>query len=369
MPIPSRPGPRELGLCLGTMPTGQHNDITDVPGVRVGHTSIIEDRDVRTGVTVVLPHGGNLFREKVIAAVHTINGFGKPFGFEQVRELGTLESPIALTGTLSVPRVADALLTWMLAEDPDIARDAPTVNVVVAECSDAYLNDARGRHVREEHVVVALREATGGPVAQGTVGAGVGMSAFGFKGGVGSASRQLPDALGGYTLGVLLVSNYGRPEQLTIAGVPVGRLLAATCDGQGERGSVVVILATDAPLTARQMGRLCRRVVHGLARTGSTSGHGSGDMVVAFSTAQRIPQSSQGAELHLRCLPDDGPALEALFQAVVEAVEEAAIASLFRAEAVTGRDGHSRQALPVEQVLEILRRYGRLSPGPAILGA
>jgi len=332
--------------------------------VRVGHTSIVQGADVRTGVTVILPHGGNLFREKVIAAVHTINGFGKPFGFEQVRELGTLESPIALTGTLSVPRVADALLTWMLAQDPEIAREAPTVNLVVGECSDAYLNDARGRHVREEHVLAALASAGQGPVAQGTVGAGVGMSAFGYKGGVGSASRRLAGDVGGYTLGALLVSNYGRPDQLTIAGVPVGRLLAAQASEPPERGSVMAILATDAPLTARQMGRLCRRAVHGLARTGSTSGHGSGDFAIAFSTAQRIAQGSQAAELHLRCLSDEGPAFEALLQAVVEAVEEAAISSLFCAEALTGRDGHTRQALPVEQVLELLRRYGRLAPGP-----
>jgi len=366
MPTPSRPGPRELGLCLGTLPPGPHNDITDVAGVRVGHTSVIEGHDVRTGVTVVLPHGGNPFREKVIAAVHTINGFGKPFGFEQVRELGTLESPIALTGTLSVPRVADALLTWMLARDGEIAREAPTVNLLVGECSDAFLNDARGRHVHEGHVLAALEAAGEGPVAQGSVGAGVGMTAFGYKGGVGSASRRLSAACGPYTLGALLVSNYGRPEQLTIAGVPVGRLLPNQTPSEQERGSVMVILATDAPLTARQLGRLGRRAVHGLARTGSTSGHGSGDFVIAFSTAQRIPQDGETMELSLRCLQDGGPAMEALFQAVVEAVEEAAISSLFRAETITGRDGHTREALPVAQVLDVLRRSGRLFPSPAL---
>ncbi len=360
MATTSRPGPRELGLCLGILPPGPHNDITDVAGVRVGHTSVIEGTDVRTGVTVVLPHGGNLFREKVIAAVHTINGFGKPFGLEQVRELGTLESPIALTGTLSVPRVADGLLGWMLAHDEGIAREAPTVNVVVGECSDAYLNDARGRHVRAEHVEAALAGASEGPVAQGSVGAGVGMTAFGFKGGVGSASRRLPGPLGGYTLGALLVANYGQREQLTIAGVPVGRLLTGRCAEQQERGSVMIILATDAPLTGRQVGRLSRRAVHGLARTGSCSGHGSGDFVIAFSTAQRIPQGG-APELSVRCLRDDAPSMGALFQAVAEAVEEAAISALFRAEAVSGREGRVREALPVEPVLDLLRRYGRLS--------
>ncbi len=362
MAASSRPGPREAGLSLGTLAPGPRNDITDVAGVRVGHTSVVEGHDVRTGVTVVLPHDGDLFRQKVIAAAHTINGFGKPFGLEQVRELGTLESPIALTSTLNVPRVADALLSWMLARDADIARTTTTVNVVVGECSDSFLNDARGRHVGEAHVLAALSEAEGsggaaaGAVAQGSVGAGVGMVAFGFKGGVGSASRVLGD----HTLGALLVANYGGRAQLTIAGVPVGRLLAGPAAPQPERGSVMIVLATDAPLSARQLGRLSRRAVHGLARTGSTSGHGSGDFVLAFSTAQRIAHDAGVAELTLRCLPDDGRALEGLFQAVVEAVEEAAISALFRAETVVGRDGHVAEALPVDAVLELLRKHGRL---------
>lgn len=369
MPKPSRPTPRQAGLSLGTLPTGPQNDITDVAGVGVGHTSVVEGRDVRTGVTVVLPHGGNLFREKVVAAAHTINGFGKPFGLEQVRELGTLESPIALTSTLNVPRVADALISWLLAHDADIARRTSTVNVVVGECADSYLNDARGRHVGEAHVLRALAaagEGAGGagasarPLAQGSVGAGTGMVAFGFKGGVGSASRRLPAELGGHTLGALVVSNFGRRDQLTIAGVPVGRLLGGPAEAPPERGSVMIVLASDAPLSARQLGRLCRRAVHGLARTGSTSGHGSGDFVLAFSTAQRIPHGAPAGELALRCLADDGPALEALFQAVVESVEEAVVASLFCAETVAGRDGHVREALPIEPVLDLLRRYGRL---------
>lgn len=358
-----RPGPRQVGLELGLLPPGKWNAITDVAGVRVGHTSVIEGQDVRTGVTVILPHGDNLFREKVIAATHTINGFGKPCGLEQIRELGTLESPIALTGTLNVPRVADALLTWMLARDEGIARTTSTVNVVVGECSDAYLNDARGRHVHEEHVLAALAGACGGPVAEGAVGAGVGMTAFGFKGGVGSASRRLPAEAGGWTVGALIVSNFGLRAQLTIDGVPVGRRLGGDGEGPPERGSVMVVLATDAPLTARQLGRLSRRAVHGLARTGSFSGHGSGDFVLAFSTAQRIPHASGLSELSLRCLPEDGRTFSMLLFAVVEAVEEAVIASLFRAETVSGYQGHVRQALPLPAVLELLRCHGRLQSG------
>ena len=355
-----RPLPREVGLCLGTLPAGPWNAITDVPGVRVGHTSVIEGSDVRTGVTVVLPHGGNLFREKVIAATHTINGFGKPCGLEQLRELGVLESPIALTSTLNVPRVADGLLTWMLAQDEGIARTTSTVNVVVGECNDGYLNDARGRHVREEHVLAALAGASTGPVAQGAVGAGVGMVAFGYKGGVGSASRRLPEETGGWTVGALVVSNMGRRAQLTIDGVPVGRLLSEGEPARSERGSVMVILATDAPLTSRQLGRLCRRVPHGLARTGSTAGGSSGDFAIAFSTAQRVPQDSGAPELVLRCLPDDGRAFDLLLLAVVEAVEEAVIASLFRAETVTGYAGRTVPALPLPAVLTLLERFGRL---------
>ena len=350
-----RPRPRDAGLRLGTLPPGPLNAITDVAGVRVGHASVIEGTDVRTGVTVILPHGDNPFRHKVIAAAHTINGFGKPVGLEQIRELGTLESPIALTGTLNVPRVADALLTWLLAQDEGIARDTSTVNVVVGECSDAYLNDARGRHVHEAHVLAALASAAGGPVAEGSVGAGVGMSAFGFKGGVGTASRRSP---AGYTMGALVVSNYGRRAQLTIDGVPVGRLLGEDPQPPPERGSVMIVLATDAPLTARPLGRLARRAAHGLARTGSVSGANSGDFVLAFSTAQRIPHEAAG-ELALRSVADSDPAFDGLLLAVVEAVEEAVISSLFRAETVRGRDGHLRQALPIPSVLELLRRHGR----------
>ncbi len=356
----ARPGPRALGLRLGTLPPGPSNAITDVVGVRVGHCSVVQGQDVRTGVTVILPHGGNVFREKLIAAAHTINGFGKPCGLEQIRELGTLESPIALTGTLSVPRVADGLLTWLLDLDEGIARTTSTANLVVGECSDAYLNDARGRHVREEHVLAALAAAAEGPVRQGAVGAGVGMTVFGWKGGVGSSSRRCPAELGAYTVGALAVSNYGAPEQLTIAGVPVGRRLAEGGPQQPERGSVMVVLATDAPLSSRQLGRLSRRAVHGLARTGSIGGHGSGDFVLAFSTAQRIPHDPAGGEMVLRALPDGAAAFEVLLLAVVEAVEEAAIASLFCAGTMEGFQGRRREGLPVTQVMEMLRHAGQV---------
>ena len=356
------------------MQTGPHNAITDVAGVRVGHTTLISGEGplrpgtgpVRTGVTVILPHEHSLFRHKVRAAVHTINGFGKVFGFEQVRELGLIESPIALTNTLNVGLVADALIGHAIQRDPDIGiSTAGTVNVVVGETNDGYLNDIQGRHVRAEQVRAAIASASAGPVVEGAVGAGTGTICFGWKGGIGTASRVLPKGGGGYTVGALVQSNFGRPRDLVVCGVPVGRELQPPARRRDtprdlpfaaqKEGSIMIVLATDAPLDARQLGRLCVRVGAGLARTGSTYGHGSGDFVIAFSTAHRVVHAPAMLETMQPVVADEGKAMYGLFPAVVESVEEAVLNSLFRAETMTGRDGHTIQALPVERVVAMCK--------------
>lgn len=394
-----RPRAREAGVVIGVMPPGRHNAITDVPGVAVGqvtlcsgHGGLVAGRGpVRTGVTAVLPHGGNLFRQKVPAAVHVINGFGKSTGFDQVRELGTIETPILLTNTLAVGRVWDAVVSHMIAANPDIGvGSAGTVNPVVGECNDGFLNDIQGRHVGEQHVLAAIRSAAAGPVAEGACGAGTGMSCFGFKGGIGTASRLLPAAMEGYTVGVLVLANYGRREDLVIDGVPVGRELkewpgdqAMPGDGAGQAagqtpavpgaatgpdqfaldvGSVMVVLGTDAPLDARQLGRLARRAGLGLARTGSIAGHGSGDFVIAFATTAGPPPLDDAAATYRATrLAEKGGIFGALFKATIEATEEAVINALFAAPTTEGRDGHVRPGLPIPLVREILGRHGRLS--------
>lgn len=366
-----RPRVREAGVVVGELPTGSYNAITDVDGVKVGQVTLIAgdgplvpgEGPVRTGVTVVMPHSGNVFRSKVPAAVHVINGFGKCMGQEQIEEMGTIESPIALTGTMNVGLVTDALVAYGIRENPDIGVSTSTINPIVGECSDSYLNDMHGRHVREEHVLAAIDGAFNGPVAEGSVGAGTGMSAFGFKGGVGTASRVIPQDLGGWTIGMLVVANIGRRRQLTIDGVPVGRLLDDERHrDEVERGSIMFVLATDAPLLSDGLRRLARRVTHGLARTGSISGNGSGDYVIAFSTdeALRVPHEPESLTLDARVVAPRSDVLDALFQAVVESTEEAILNALFVAEPMTGRDGNHREALPVDRVLQYLGDAGRL---------
>lgn len=356
----SLPRARELGLVPPGLPPGPLNMLTDVPGVRVGHVTLHDDArrpPVHTGVTVIIPHPGDLFNEKLPAAVHTINGYGKAAGFEQVREMGTLETPIALTNTLCVGRAWDGLVSWMLARNPEIGADGPSVNPLVGECNDSRLNDMRGRHVTAGHVLQALDAAGEGAFEEGAVGAGAGMVCYGFKGGVGSASRRVSV----YTLGALLVTNFGRRDQLLLRGQPAARLLAAdepAQDGgaaEANPGSVMIVLATDAPLSDRQLGRLARRAGMGLARTGSTVSSGSGDFVIAFSTAQRIPARSD-ALLRLACLPEQ--ALDRFFQAVVEAVEEAVLNSLCAAVPVAGPDGVVVPALPARQLSRRLAEMG-----------
>ncbi len=364
---------RGAGITIGELPTGPQNAITDVAGVRVGHATLIGGEGalqpgvgpVRTGVTVILPHAENIFRAKVHAAVHTINGFGKVLGFEQVRELGVLESPIALTNTLNVGLVADALVQVAIQQNPDLGITTGSVNVVVGETNDGYLNDLQGRHVRTAHVITAIQSASGGPVAEGAVGAGTGTMCFGWKGGIGTASRVLPIELGSFTLGALVQSNFGRPRDLVVAGVPIGRSLRPPQETAArhpqssltaDNGSVMIVLATDAPLDARQLHRLCVRAGVGLARVGSHYSHGSGDFVVGFSTAHRVAHEPVALVGTRAVLIAEARVMDALFRAVVESVEEAIVNSLFTAQTMTGRDDHIAYALPVAEVLELMSR-------------
>ena len=364
--IPSaRPRASDLGLKVGILPTGVIDAITDVAGVEVGHATIIRGDDVRTGVTAILPHSGNLFREKVPGAVFVGNAFGKLAGSTQVNELGEIETPILLTSTLSVPRVADALIDYMLALPGN--EDVESINPLVGETNDGHLNDIRGRHITREDVFIAINNAHGGAVEEGSVGAGTGTVAFGWKGGIGTASRRLPAKLGGYTVGVLVQTNFG--GVLTIAGAPVGRELGRyylreelqQAGGATDRGngSVMVVVATDAPVDARNLKRMAARAMLGLGRTGAAGSNGSGDYAIAFSTSPevRIRSQDKGLTRHVEVLTND--AMSPLFLAVIEATEEAVYNSLFRATTVTGR-GYTVEALPIVETLEILRKHGAI---------
>jgi len=366
-----RPQTREIGLTPGILPPGQLNAITDVTGVKVGHRTLIKGKSIRTGVTAILPHEDNLFQEKVPAAVYVGNGFGKAAGFLQVQELGTIETPIVLTNTLSVGTAVEAVVSWTLAQPGN--EEVRSVNAVVGETNDGYLNDIRGMHVTRKDVLAAIEAAKEGPVEEGSVGAGTGTRAFGWKGGIGTASRVLPAALGGYTVGALVQSNYG--GILTMDGHPVGEKLGRYSfkdylegfssdagtgrpDEQDEYGSCMIVLATDAPLSPHNLHRLAKRAVLGLARTGSFMSNGSGDFVIAFSTQNRVPYNSDTRTQTVDYLRND--ALSPLFLAAVEAVEEAVYNSLLKATTVTGRDGHTVEALPVDELKKILK--GRLLP-------
>jgi D-aminopeptidase len=348
-----RPRVRDVGLVIGTLPAGPLNAITDVAGVRVGQVTVTAGDSVNTGVTAILPHSGNLFREKVPAAVSVGNGFGKLTGIAQVRELGELESPVVLTCTLCVPRAADAVLTWLLGLSGN--EDVRSINVMVGETNDGFLNAIRARPVREEHVLEALRGAREGPVEEGSVGAGRGTVAFGWKGGIGTASRRLPERLGGWTVGVLVQSNFG--GSLTVGGVNVGEVLRAAAPpprALGD-GSIMIVIATDAPLDPRALERLAQRAFLGVARTGSWMANGSGDFAIAFSTAASVRRGpTEPTQRTRRTEAVTNDAQSPLFQAVAEATEEAILNSLFRAETVRGARGTVR-ALPLDSVTTLLR--------------
>jgi D-aminopeptidase len=352
----SRPRARELGVAPGIFPTGARNAITDVQGVTVGQVTITEGDSVRTGVTAILPHGGNLYRDRVPAALHVGNGFGKLLGVTQLRELGELETPILLTCTLCVWKAADAMVEWLL-ERPGMEQ-VRSINPVVGETNDGTLNAIRARPIRAEHVRRAL-ESAGVAVEEGSVGAGAGTTAFGWKGGIGTSSRVVPQSLGGWTVGVLVQTNFG--GILQILGAPVGRELGrysfqrdVTGDEGDGGGSIMMVVATDAPLSDRNLQRLAARTMMGLARTGSFAGNGSGDYAIAFSTNAGVRRAVDARRLTLQELANDETS--SLFEAVVEATEEAIYNSLFRATTVTG-SGRTIEAIPIERVREILQRY------------
>lgn len=334
---------RDFGVTIGVLPPGPMNSITDVPGVLVGHCTLSEG-SVQTGVTAVLPHGGNLFRDKVLAASHVINGFGKTAGTIQIDEMGVVETPIILTNTLSVGIAYDAVVQHALENNSDIGLSTGTVDPVICECNDGYLNDIRGGHVRQEHVLQAI-EAAGTVFGQGAVGAGTGMSCYGLKGGIGSASRQITLDGEVYMLGALVLANFGQIEDLLIDGKKAGRMIQRLAQNsyQKEQGSIIVILATDLPATERQLKRLSRRAAAGIARTGSFIANGSGDVVIAFTTANRVCHDEERGIVSLKAVNENQ--INPAFRAVVEATEEAILNALICAELVTGRDGHTRQSL------------------------
>jgi D-aminopeptidase len=361
----ARPRAREAGVVVGILAPGPLNAITDVAGVRVGQVTRHEGDSIHTGITAILPHAGNPFRERVPAAIHVGNGFGKLLGVTQVRELGEMETPILLTCTLCVWRAADAMVGWLLAREG--MADVRSINPVVGETNDGGLNDIRARPIRPEDVVRALESAAAGAVEEGSVGAGAGTVAFGWKGGIGTSSRRLPSTLGGWTVGVLVQTNFG--GVLAINGAPVGRELgrymlqqelAPPRQGSGDRGdgSIMIVVATDAPLDARNLDRLAARALTGLARTGSGMTNGSGDYVIAFSTHEQVRRHGGSAPATVADLPND--AMSPLFQAVAEATEEAIYNSLFKATSVRGRAG-TVEALPIDRTLEVLRRYNALN--------
>ena len=347
--------PRDMGLEIGLFKTGEWNAITDVSGVQVGHETLIQGDSVRTGVTIIKPHSGNLFKDKVMGAVYVTNGFGKAIGFTQVAELGTIETPIGLTNTLNIFLVANAIVDYMIEKNPTIR----SVNPVVGETNDSGLNDIQGRHVQRKHVFSAIHNAKSGPVLEGSVGAGTGTRTLGFKGGIGTASRVLPEESGGYTVGVLVQTNFG--GSLMINGAPVGRELkkspfSSNIPYDEDEGSCMIIIATNAPLSNRNLKRMAKRVDHAFGRVGAYSSNGSGDYVIIFSTAKGIDNDGKTIkreEMKNRYM-------NGLFSGTVEATEEAIINSLFMAETVSSRYG-SMESLPVDKTMKILKKYKALN--------
>jgi D-aminopeptidase len=362
----ARPRASDLGLKVGILPTGPLDAITDVAGVEVGHTTITRGDNIRTGVTAVLPHSGNLYREKVPGAIFVGNGFGKLAGSTQVDEMGSIETPILLTSTTSVPSAADALISYILALPGN--DDVLSINPVVGETNDGYLSDIRGRHITPDDVFAAVKNAKGGPVEEGAVGAGTGTVVFGWKGGIGTSSRHLPAHFGGYTVGVLVQTNFG--GVLTIAGAPVGQELgqyylrkelqqAGSGSGTGSDkadGSCMIVVATDAPLDALNLKRLAARAWLGVSRTGSSASNGSGDYAIAFSTAPqvRIHANDKALTRNMEVMTND--AMSPLFLAAIEATEEAVYNSMFKATTMTG-NGHTVEALPIEKTVDILKEH------------
>jgi D-aminopeptidase len=351
---------RDYGVRIGVIPTGKLNSITDVAGVKVGQTTLIKNDSIHTGVTAILPYAGNIFQQKVPAAVFVANGFGKLAGSTQINELGNLETPIVLTNTLNVATAMDAIIEYTLHQKGN--ENIASVNAVVGETNDGFLNDIRGRHVTKEDVLSAIKNAKEGLVEEGAVGAGTGTVCFGYKGGIGTSSRKLPKDLGGYTVGVLVQTNFG--GVLQIDGVPVGKELGKFSFSNqllnNVDGSCMIIVATDAPIDHRNLLRLAKRAMLGLGKTGGIESNGSGDYVIAFSTAEglRIPHQPKDPIINTPLLQNDE--MSPLFMATIEAAEEAIINSLFAAKTVTGRNGNKAESLPLQKVIPILKKYNRI---------
>jgi D-aminopeptidase len=365
---PKRVRARQMGLRIGQYPRGRHNAITDVPKVRVGHSTIVQGKGklrpgrgpIRTGVTAILPNEGNIFEHRVAGSGFILNGAGEVSGLTQVMEWGLIETPILLTNTLSVGAVSEAVVKYMVEKHPTIGVEQDVVIPLVGECDDSWLNDVGGRHVRYQHVVEAIEGATGGPVAEGNVGGGTGMVTCEFKGGIGTSSRRLPEQEGGYVVGVLVMSNFGRMVDLRVDGIPVGEILAPEFADhqlrQDSYGSIIVVVGTNAPLLPHQINRLCKRAALGLARVGSHAAHGSGEIMIGFSTANQIPRETRKMVYRMKFLLDRR--MNPLYQATVEATEEAILNALFMADTMEGHSGHVAPALPIKRVREILRSRG-----------
>lgn len=343
---------RELGIQIGIYPTGEHNAITDVPGVKVGHITLIEGDSVRTGITAILPHD-DIWKSRLFGAAHTIHGNGESTGIARINQAGWIESPILLTNTLSVGAVHEGVVRYIIKRYPDDNIVLP----IVAECYDGGLNDISGLHVKPEHAIEAIEKATSGPVAEGCVGGGTGMRSYGFKAGIGTASRVLPQDRGGWNVGVLVNANGGRRHQLRIDGVPVGSALEVDQPKPSRDGSFIIVIATDAPLTHRQLKQLSIRATHGLARTGTPSTDSSGEFVIAFSTANVFPRYTDNGTFKINMVVNSR--LSSLFEAVIEATEEAVINSMTMATTMTGRDGRTMHAIPLDRLKKVIKQYGR----------
>ena len=360
---PKRPRLRDLGIAIGDYPTGRYNAITDVPGVQVGHSTIIRGGGrlvagkgpVRTGVTAILPNRGNIFHDRMIASGFVLNGAGEVSGLTQLMEWGLLETPILLTNTLSVGTVSEATVKHMLERYPGIGQEHDVIIPVVGECDDSWLNDVAGSHVKAKHVREAIGRAASGPVEEGSVGGGTGMITCDFKAGICTSSSVLPRPEGGYTLGVLVMSNFGRMAELRVDGAPVGRRLAPRYASLGKRirsyGSIIVVLATNAPLLSHQLGRLCKRAALGVGRVGSSAAHGSGEIILGFSTANVVPRELTRRTYRMTALHDH--ACDPLYRAAIEGTEEAILNSLTAATTMSGRSGHMAPELPIDELRQL----------------
>ncbi|MBI5069815.1 MAG: P1 family peptidase [Deltaproteobacteria bacterium] len=370
-----RPRARDLGIPLGRFRTGRWNAITDVAGVKVGHSTIVRGSGplrpgkgpVRTGVTCILPGGANVFADRVVGGGFVLNGAGEVSGMTQLVEWGLVETPIFLTNTLSVGAVGDAAVKWMLEQNPGIGAQHDVILPLVGECDDSWLNDVAGQHVKEQHVHEAIQSAAEGPVAEGSVGGGTGMITCDFKAGIGTSSRKLPENLGGYTVGVLVMSNFGHLHQLRVGGLPVGEILAQRHADLPRReksyGSIIAVLATDAPLTSHQLSRLAKRAALGVGRVGSSAAHGSGEILIGFSTANRVPRETRKMVYRMKVLLD--ARLDPLYEATIEATEESILNSLCAARDMDGVNGNLCRALPVEEVRALAAAWQAASRAPA----